>query len=201
MELEKIKLEGITNLIRQKLMQLELQGSDQKLPDVEKSRIEQDQRIVKLIEVKHKTIGQGSTYGDRSEWIKYHKTQGKQFDKKQQYEKALNEYYQSVLALNDSKLWRELGVSLIHNIQICLEFLKSPATKELLDFIIYVDKTNIKAYLKYGKFLSSNKKYTLAVQYFQQGEKLSVQMQDKEAQQDFQKQIQECRKQQSQNKN
>ncbi|CAD8157899.1 unnamed protein product [Paramecium octaurelia] len=193
MELEKIKLEGIKNLIRQKLIQLELQGNDRKLPDVEQSRIEQDQRIIKLME--------DSTYGDRSEWIKYHKTQGKQFDQKQQYEKALNEYYLSVLALIDSKLWREFGVSLIHKIQTSLEFLKIPATKELFDFIIYVDRTNIKAYLKYGKFLSSNKKHTLAVQYFQQGEKLSVQKQDKEAQQDFQKQILECRKLQNQDKN
>ncbi|CAD8087839.1 unnamed protein product [Paramecium primaurelia] len=187
MELENNKIEEITYLIRQKQIQLEFDNSDKNLHDIEQGREEQDQRIKKLIE--------DLDYGDRLEWIEYHKSQGSLYYQKQQYRKALNEYYLSMLALNDSKMWREQGISLIHNIQLILEYLKIPATKELLEFVLYIDIYNIKSYFKMGKFYSGEKKYQIALPYFQQGEKLCNQMQDKESQQDFQKQILECKKQ------
>ncbi|CAD8083262.1 unnamed protein product [Paramecium primaurelia] len=187
MEIEGTKFQEITLLIKSKLVQLEFDNSERKLHEIEKSRAEQDQRVRRLIE--------DLDYEDRSEWVEYHKTQGTKYYQKQQYEKALFEYYLSILALNDSRMWREFGVALINNIQLNLELLKKPATMELLQFVLYIDTSNIKAYFKLGKFYRSNGQFQTALQYFQQGEKLCQQTQDKESQQDFQKQILDCKRQ------
>ncbi|CAK84317.1 unnamed protein product (macronuclear) [Paramecium tetraurelia] len=193
MEIEGSKFQEITLLVKSKLVQLEFDASERKLQEIESSRVEHDQRIRKLTE--------DLDYEDRSEWVDYHRTQGTKYYQKQQYDKALYEYYLSILALNDSKMWREFGVPLIHNIQLNLELLKKPATMELLQFVLYIDTSNIKAYFKLGKCHRSNGQIQAALQYFQQGEKLCHQIQDKESASDFQKQIQECRRLTNQSRN
>ncbi|CAD8045443.1 unnamed protein product [Paramecium sonneborni] len=192
MELEGTRFQVITQLIKQKIIQLEFDNSDKKLMEIEKDRAEKDERIRKLTE--------SLDLDERQEWIEYHRTQGTKYYQKQLYEKALIEYYLSILAFNNTSIWRSFGVQLINNIQLNLEYLKKPATMELLEFVLYIDPCNIKAYFKLGKCYSNNGNYQTALQNFQQGEKLCIQAQDKDNLQDFQKQISECRRYISQNR-